>query len=501
MARPPIPTPGLVPFHAELNAVLQDAQDSLDALTSGKQAADADLTAIAALTPANDDVIQRKSGAWTNRTPAQLKTDLALAKADVGLNNVTNDAQVALTGDQTISGVKTFSGTAPSYGSNLAPALASWTLGGSAAYSVPNITIGAGAGTISADIAVTSGTLYQIGITASPSSGGDITFALGAATDTCASSLKAAALVAPSTGTLTLTISGASWSATISAITVRAVTKATPGVVAGVGELRAYSSNTAVGTSAQQSQTTGYGNTAVGYNAQQSQTTGYDNTAVGTSAQYSQTTGYANTAVGTSAQYSQTTGYDNTAVGRSAQYSQTTGYGNTAVGRSAQLSQTTGYSNTAVGTSAQQSQTTGYSNTAVGRSAQYAPLGNASYATTTAAKQTAIGMESGQSSATQVDGITTVGYRAVAGAANATALGYQARADHSGGVALGDNSTTTADNQVEIAGRHIEMVEMTAPSAGAANSARLFARDNGSGKTQLCVQFATGAVQVIATEP
>jgi hypothetical protein len=124
-----------------------------------------------------------------------------------------------------------------------------------------------------------------------------------------------------------------------------------------------------------------------------------------------------------------------------------------------------------------------------------------SYATTTAAKQTAIGMESGQSSATQVDGITTVGYRAVAGAANATALGYQARADHSGGVALGDNTTTTAINQVEIAGRHIEMVEMTAPSAGAANSARLFARDNGSGKTQLCVQFATGAVQVIATEP
>lgn len=31
MARPSIPTPGLVPFHAELNAVLQDAQDSLDA--------------------------------------------------------------------------------------------------------------------------------------------------------------------------------------------------------------------------------------------------------------------------------------------------------------------------------------------------------------------------------------------------------------------------------------------------------------------------------------
>lgn len=37
--------------------------------------------------------------------------------------------------------------------------------------------------------------------------------------------------------------------------------------------------------------------------------------------------------------------------------------------------------------------------------------------------------------------------------------------------------------------------------AGAANTARLYCRDNGAGKTQLCVRFATGAVQVIATEP
>ena len=54
------------------------------------QPLDSDLTAIAALTPANDDIIQRKAGAWTNRTPAQLKTDLALTKADVGLSNVDN---------------------------------------------------------------------------------------------------------------------------------------------------------------------------------------------------------------------------------------------------------------------------------------------------------------------------------------------------------------------------------------------------------------------------
>lgn len=36
-----------------------------------------DLQAIEVLTPSNDDIIQRKSGAWTNRTMAQLAADLA----------------------------------------------------------------------------------------------------------------------------------------------------------------------------------------------------------------------------------------------------------------------------------------------------------------------------------------------------------------------------------------------------------------------------------------
>jgi hypothetical protein len=45
-----------------------------------------------------------------------------------------------------------------------------------------------------------------------------------------------------------------------------------------------------------------------------------------------------------------------------------------------------------------------------------------------------------------------------------------------------------------------EMTEISAPSAPAANRARLFVRDSGSGKTQLCVRFPTGAVQVIKTE-
>jgi len=47
----------------------------------------------------------------------------------------------------------------------------------------------------------------------------------------------------------------------------------------------------------------------------------------------------------------------------------------------------------------------------------------------------------------------------------------------------------------------IEFDEMTAPGAGAANTARLYAVDNGAGKTQLAVVFNTGAVQILATQP
>ena len=83
----------------ELNRLEQGVESMDDRVTALEAAGgggelDADLTAIAALTPSNDDLLQRKSGAWTNRTPAQVKTDLALAKADVGLGNVTNDAQI-----------------------------------------------------------------------------------------------------------------------------------------------------------------------------------------------------------------------------------------------------------------------------------------------------------------------------------------------------------------------------------------------------------------------
>jgi hypothetical protein len=46
-----------------------------------------------------------------------------------------------------------------------------------------------------------------------------------------------------------------------------------------------------------------------------------------------------------------------------------------------------------------------------------------------------------------------------------------------------------------------ELSEISAPAAPLSNRARLFVRDNGLGKTQLCVRFHSGAVKVLATQP
>ncbi len=53
------------------------------AIGTDVEAHDPDLTTIAGLSPSNDDLLQRKSGAWANRTVAQLKTDLALTESDI----------------------------------------------------------------------------------------------------------------------------------------------------------------------------------------------------------------------------------------------------------------------------------------------------------------------------------------------------------------------------------------------------------------------------------
>jgi len=50
-------------------------------------------------------------------------------------------------------------------------------------------------------------------------------------------------------------------------------------------------------------------------------------------------------------------------------------------------------------------------------------------------------------------------------------------------------------------GGALEFLEQTAPAAPAADGVRIYAEDNGSGKTRLMARFATGAAQQIAIEP
>jgi parallel beta-helix repeat protein len=62
------------------------------------------------------------------------------------------------------------------------------------------------------------------------------------------------------------------------------------------------------------------------------------------------------------------------------------------------------------------------------------------------------------------------------------------------------NILSTNAGEFAIAGG-VLLAEMAEPAAPSTNQARFYVKDNGSGKSQLCVRFPTGAVQVIATEP
>jgi hypothetical protein len=109
-------------------------------------------------------------------------------------------------------------------------------------------------------------------------------------------------------------------------------------------------------------------NTAEGTNALFSRTTGVQNTALGAYSLFSDTSGNFNTAVGTNALRFNTTASFNTATGVAALKFNTTGINNTAVGTQALLNNN-GDSNTAVGVNALVNNTTGTVNTAVGQGA------------------------------------------------------------------------------------------------------------------------------------
>jgi hypothetical protein len=156
------------------------------------------------------------------------------------------------------------------------------------------------------------------------------------------------------------------------------------------------------------------GNTAEGTEALFSLTTGIDNTAAGFLALAHNTTGFHNTAAGFEALAHNTTGFQNAANGFQALVENTTGFHNTANGFQALLRTTTGNHNTANGDRALEGNTTGNDNTTDGAHS----LG----ANTTGSGNIALGFGAGANLTTGNDNID-IGNAGIAGEANTIRIG------------------------------------------------------------------------------
>jgi hypothetical protein len=128
--------------------------------------------------------------------------------------------------------------------------------------------------------------------------------------------------------------------------------------------------NTAEGTDALFSLTTGVWNVAVGFQALHSDTIGNQNTAVGYRALFSNVSGDKSTAYGSQALFSNTVGNDNVASGFSTLFSNIDGNRNTGMGYRTLLFNVSGNDNTAIGWNAlYNNRGTASNNTAVGSTA------------------------------------------------------------------------------------------------------------------------------------
>jgi hypothetical protein len=174
--------------------------------------------------------------------------------------------------------------------------------------------------------------------------------------------------------------------------------------------------NTAEGTDALFSLTTGTDNTATGSLALFSNTTGSFNTAAGFEALAHNTIGVQNTANGSQALLHNTAGFQNVANGFEALLENTTGFHNTANGFEALLRNTTGNHNTANGDRALEGNTTGNDNTTDGAHS----LG----ANTTGSGNIALGFGAGANLTTGNDNID-IGNAGIAGEANIIRIGTE----------------------------------------------------------------------------
>jgi hypothetical protein len=145
--------------------------------------------------------------------------------------------------------------------------------------------------------------------------------------------------------------------------------------------------NTAIGSKAMYSTTTGFLNTSIGEKSMYSNVSGFQNTAIGQLTMYSAKDGISNTALGNEAMYSDTSGINNVALGFKALYSQIDANNNTAVGSYAMFKDSSGFSNTAVGRSSLYQNKSGTTNVAIG--------GNALSSITAGSRNIGIGYSAG----------------------------------------------------------------------------------------------------------
>ena len=210
------------------------------------------------------------------------------------------------------------------------------------------------------------------------------------------------------------------------------------------------SGNTAAGLDALLHNTTGIDNTAVGFEALLNNTVSGGSTAIGFSALANNTTGNDNTATGSDALLQNTSGNNNTASGVAALQANSTGNNNTATGCFALLNNSTGGDNTATGDEALESNTTGFSNTVAGA---LALLHN-----TTGSHNTADGVDALLINTTGGDN-TAIGFGALLSNSTAdsnTAIGFEALQLNTTGannIAVGTSAgsnLSTGNNNIDI---------------------------------------------------
>jgi len=224
--------------------------------------------------------------------------------------------------------------------------------------------------------------------------------------------------------------------------------------------------NTATGFQALFSDTTGTANTATGHNALGSNTIGKDNTATGGGVLGSNTTASENTGTGHHALNANTTGVNNTGTGSLALASNSTGNNNTANGFEALALNTTGSNNTATGIEALLNNKTANFNVAYGESALFSnTTGGANTAigsgalvhNTTASLNTAVGTNALFSNTTGTNNIAfgnSAGTNLTTGSNNID-IGAPGVAGESGKIRIGTSSTATGTFIAGISGKTV----------------------------------------------